>query len=698
MLLFSLSLFASSFLLFQVQPMIGKYILPWFGSSPAMWSTSLLFFQSILTAGYAYAYALVNRLSLSKQGIVHLLLSTITLIVLILGFIFWHSPVLPDARWQPQATHAPVLDVLKVLAVAVGLPYFLLATNSTLLQAWFHRLFPNRSPYRLYALSNAASLLGLLSYPFLIEPFFPISVQARLWALGYLVFLFTIMAISQRVVKEASEKLLRLGESEESVSLRYPSKYEKMQWVVLPSIASVLLLATTNQITQEVAVIPFLWVLPLSLYLFSFILCFANDRWYGRKRFIFLLVISAAVYGLMLQQGPLVDLRIQVATYCLLLFVCAMVCHGELARLRPHPVHLSSYYLSISIGGALGGFLVSIVAPAVFKDYWELPLGLVLCFGVYLINILIMNSGQSRWFTIGASLVLIASLIGIAVFSIQDMRSLLRGSSWIERNFFGVVRVRKIMVEENNETAYRLIHGITVHGLQFTKPALRRMPTTYYTEISGVGLAFRYHPNREQGLKVGVLGLGTGTLAVYGSEKDSIRFYEINPAVVKIAEGEGGYFSFLGDSRAHIEIVLGDARLSLERELDEEGPQFFDLLVVDTFSSDAIPVHLITLEALELYLKHLKPNGILALHISNIHLDLEPVIKKLAKHLHQKVAFVASGKFKPGSSPAVWMLLTNNEEFLSQPVVQQFVVDLSNFDSPIPLWTDDYSNLFLILR
>jgi spermidine synthase len=697
MLLFAISLIFSSYLLFQIQPMIGKYILPWFGSSPAVWSASLLFFQSLLTAGYAYAFTLSGRLTVRKQGWVHIVAVLVSLLALFLGYLFWSNPLLPDKTWQPATGSNPFWGVILVLLVAVGLPYFLLATNSTLLQAWYNRFFPGNSPYRLYALSNAASLIGLISYPFLFEPLLPISIQARWWTIGYLIFTLTILRISLIFISENAkgdnikqEEILRIE--------NFPNKTDQFLWILLPAVASILLLATTNQITQEIAVIPFLWILPLSLYLVSFILSFESDRWYGRGRFIFMLIVSLSVYGLLLSKGPLFDIRVQILTYCLLLFVCAMVCHGELAKLRPHPKYLTRYYLLISIGGAIGGLFVNLAAPVVFKDFWELPFGLLICFGSIFALVLLQYKKQGWRITVLAGLSLVIALALIANYTIRDVRDILNHSSWIERNFFGVLRVREVQVGEQRESAYRLIHGITIHGLQFKDESKRQLTTMYYTEASGVGMAFHILQERDAPRRIAVLGLGTGTLAAYGNEKDTIRFYEINPAVVRIAQGEGGYFTYLKDSKAVIEVVLGDARLSLEREYDMNGSLDYDLIVVDTFSSDSIPVHLLTKEAFELYLSHLQPDGILAVHISNIHLNLEPVVSKLAESLKLEAVLVSSGTTREGSSSAVWILLSENPEIFAQQNFQHLNVAPEGRAQDFRLWTDDYSNLFQILR
>jgi hypothetical protein len=701
-ILIALSLFLSSFLLFMVQPLIGKYILPWFGSSPAIWSASLLFFQVLLTGGYAYAYTLTGSLTPRRQAWVHWLFLGISVLILLIGALSWHTPLLPGPAWRPTEVDTPFWDVIKVLLVAVGIPYFLLATNSILSQAWFNKLYPGRSPYRLYALSNLASLLGLLCYPFLIEPLLSVTNQARWWTLGYGLYLVSACVLAWRFMHTSRAALAQSASSpsvpSEKIIPAAPRWHTRLLWLLLPAISSLLLLATTNQITQEIASIPFLWILPLSLYLLSFILCFESDRWYGRGRFTLVLVLTAAAFSLTMSRGALLEYKIQILAYCLLFFVCCMICHGELASLRPSPRYLTSFYLTISVGGALGGLFVNLVAPMLFTYYWELPLGLALCFSVYLVLILLLRQGRG-WKTTGLMVVSQAVALIVAFsLGIQYVRDIQGHSLWLARNFYGVLRVKELVLDDEGEHAYELIHGITLHGLQFKDPAKRSLPTSYYWEDSGVGLAFTHYPNRSNGMKVGVIGLGVGTLAAYGQAGDTIRFYEINPFVIRLAQGEGGYFTFLQDSAARIEIIPGDARLSLERELEQSGSQGYDLLVLDAFNSDSIPVHLLTRQAFNLYLQHLKPNGILAVHVSNRILDLERVVYGMANEFDLKMVPILVGKEGPGTSASRWELLTTNQSYLEEMATLGYPAKTGKDDQPIQLWTDDYSNLFQILR
>ncbi|RPH61841.1 MAG: ferrichrome ABC transporter permease, partial [Chloroflexi bacterium] len=548
MILYALSIFVSAFLLFQVQPMIARYILPWFGGTPAVWSTVQLFFQVFLTGGYAYAYWLIGRVPVKKQGWIHLGVLAVSLaVVAALGFA-WPSPITPDASWKPLNVNTPITDIFSLLLIGVGLPYFLLSTNSPLTQSWFHRALPQRSPYWLYALSNIGSLLGLLAYPFVVEPNLTLKAQGWAWSGGYLLF---VLLAGYGALKSAREKV-GAAETARAVESAQPGSKISIQlqvlWILLSAVASTMLLAATSQVTQEVAAIPFLWVLPLSIYLLTFILTYSDERWYNRTVFGVLLVLATFGFA-----WALVDTHAHfialIMVYSFVLFVSAMICNGETYRLRPDPAHLTRFYLMTSIGGALGGLAVNLAAPLLFKGYWELPISFGLTWALALAVFLTRNSTHKvlrlRFIhnVMVAMTVVLASLAGVYSF----LGSSASGSSFEGRNFYGVVRVKTANADDPAWLGYNLSHGITVHGLQFIAPEKRTLTTTYYVEQSGAGLAILNHPRRGQGMAVGVLGLGIGTLAAYGQPGDSYRFYEINPLVVSLAEGQGGFFSFLAD-------------------------------------------------------------------------------------------------------------------------------------------------------
>jgi hypothetical protein len=692
MFLFAVSIFLSAFLLFQIQPMIGKFLLPWFGGTPAVWSTVMLFFQVLLTGGYAYAYWLIERVPSKRQSLVHISLIVFAFLLLILLSTVWESPITPDSTWKPRNVGVPMLDIFRLLASAVGLPYFILAANGPLMQAWFSRFFPERSYARLYALSNLGSLLGLLAYPVLIESYLSLRWQGWVWALGFIVFGLLTIRIGLRGRYLAAHAQPEADRSHSEAEAR-PSRAVRVLWITLSATASLFLLSVTNQITQEVAVIPFLWVLPLALYLLSFILTFSGARGYPRKLVGVVFLLSAGGTLFVLLNTTRLPIYWQILAYCLLLFSACMLCHGELYLLRPPAHSLTTFYLMVSIGGALGGVFVSLIAPMIFNGYWEFFVGLAMVFAI-LLTVLRSNN------TILARARFVFTVFGLVTVMLAVLSTYFSGALFAKRNFYGVIRVRELVPSGATQKAYVMSHGTTVHGLQFTGPAMRALPTTYYVPRSGAGLAILNHPGYQRGepMRVGLLGAGVGTLAAYGRPGDEYRLYEINPVVAELARGQRNYFSFLSDSKANITMVLGDARISLERELAEGKPQNFDLLVLDTFNSDSIPVHLVTKEAFALYLAHLAPDGVIAAHITNLHLDLQPVFWRLSEHYGLRLMRINYGGDENGGFASHWILLSRDPAILESPALQAGAVDLRGYSASIKLWTDDYSNLFQVLK
>ena len=704
---FTFSIFLSAFLLFQVEPMIAKIILPWFGGTSAVWSAVVLFFQILLTGGYAYSYWILKKAR--RREYVHLVLLGVSLLLMLFLGLMWKSPVTPSANWKPTESAAPIWAIFRILFVSVGLPYFLLSANSPLIQAWFDRTYPQKTAYRLYALSNIGSLLGLVTYPVLIETTFSLTWQGRLWSLAYVLYAVlagygTIRSLRSRTNNDSSIKA-----QPEQVR---PSATHYALWIALAAIASVLLLAVTSEITQEVAVIPFLWVLPLTIYLITFVMAFSGERWYSRQLFLLLLFAATLLAAWALGRSENLNIVVQIGIYSILLFAACMVCHGELYRLRPHPSRLTSFYLMVSIGGALGGLLINFVAPLVFKGFWEFPLGLALCWLVFLIVTFVSRPTlRHRWvFIVNEALLTSAVLISFAR-AYQQIHADLIHDVFIERNFYGVLRVRESTVNEVtpihlNSTGmdllsyhkFELVHGITVHGLQFHDEELRDLPTAYFGKTSGAGLAILNHPKRGKGMRVGILGLGVGTLAVYGQPGDVYRFYEINPAVIQLAQGENNYFTYLADSRAKVDIVPGDARLSLEEELGSGQKQDYDVLVLDVFSSDSIPVHLLDEESFEDYSQDLDSEGILAIHISNRHLDLIPVVWTLADHFGLARDLIADPGDGVATYESEWMLLARDPKLLANPAISAHAQSMLGYTPHVRLWTDDYNNLIQILR
>jgi len=682
------TIFVSAFLLFQVEPIIAKIILPWFGGVAAVWSVCLLFFQVVLLLGYLYAHWLTHRFPARIRWRIHCALIIASFLLL---------PILPRDSWKPSGPGSPAWHVLLLLAGTVGLPYFLLSSTSPLLQSWYSRTLGGARPYRLYALSNAGSLLGLVSYPF-IEPVLATARQATIWSVAY-----AAAGILCGVVVLAPGAELPAEHSGEVAPP--PGWGSKWLWLALAACGSTLLLAVTNHISQNIASIPFLWIVPLALYLFSFVLCFAGRPWYHRGIFLRLLglALGGMAYALAPSTGNL-PLTVLLPLFCAGLFICCMVCHGELARLKPHAAWLTSFYSMTAAGGAFGALFVALFAPHVFSGYYELPIALGSC-GVLMLAVLRRDPAsvfyravwKPAWLLLVA---LVAVLLGSLYVSTQAQAA---NVHLMVRNFYGVLRVLDqggtsaavldgmIPHLAADDPRYRkLMNGAIDHGLQFLSPARRREPTSYYGRRSGVGLALQ-DAGRGGALHVGVVGLGVGTLAAYGRPGDRYTFYEINPLVIRVAREE---FSFLADSKAAVGVVVGDARLSLERS----SPEGFDMLAVDAFSGDSIPVHLLTRQAFTLYFRHLKPGGVLAVHISNRYLDLRPVVESAAADGNKALVVVRDeGNLSNGTYTSVWVLAGDEQAFGGWDAVLK-AGTLDTHPVRTTLWTDDYSSLMRILK
>ncbi len=623
-----------------------------------------MFFQVALLAGYSYSYAIVRELRVWQQIALHGVLLTAALFLL---------PVIPGAQWRPHVAANPAFSILILLAVVLGLPYFLLSTTGPLLQAWFARAWPGSHPYRLFAVSNAGALAALGAYPILIEPQIPTRAQAIWWSGAFAAFAVLCMATAW-VTGVATRKLsTAAGAPAASVP---PTRAQKTTWVALSAGGSMLLLATTNQLTQNVAAAPFLWILPLAIYLLTFILCFESTRWYRREVFLRFLALTLgavayAIYDIQFSDAFLVSVPI----FSLGLFVACMFCHGELSLRKPEREHLTTFYLMMALGGAAGAVFVGLIAPAVFSGIYELPVSMFFVSALALrLN---WESGWSARLLWAVATVAMAAVIGA---QIQAYHTNVRV---VTRNFYGALRLME------SSAVQTLYHGTVKHGSEFLAPDRRMWPTTYYGEPSGAGLTLRFCCDGPK--HVGVVGLGAGTLSAYGQPGDQFRFYEINSQVIALAEEQ---FAFLRETRAKVDIELGDARLSLEAE----PGQAFDVLVLDAFSGDAIPVHLLTREAFALYLRHLKPAGIIAVHVSNQYLDLTPVVAQLASFYGYTAVAIRSPKDPDRElSSATWVLVTRNRDFLGRS-------EIVNAAEPIPprpglrMWTDDYNNLLQVMR
>ncbi len=666
-LLFAGTIFTSAFLLFLVQPLISKHILPWFGGSAAVWATCMVFFQVVLLAGYAYADWSSRRLRPRPQVLLHAALIAVSVATL---------SVLPGDSWKPDGQQDPTLRILGLLVASIGLPYFILSTTGPLVQSWVSRSLADARVYRYFSLSNLASLTALVAYPFVVEPRAPLLAQAQAWGWGYAAFAACCIGAGLVFARRAAygaqpPQALAGGDAA-------PDWQRHLLWLALSAMGSWLLLAVTNHLTQNVAAIPFLWLLPLTLYLLSFVLCFESDRWYSQRRFLLptAALLLACAWGLQ-PDAPGFGLKTAIAVYGVGLFAFCMFLHGELAGLRPTPRHLTRFYLMLSVGGALGGIAVGLVAPRVLPGYYELGLGFIATAALAAL----LLAGRLRWAALAC-----AALCAWAL-TLQVAEEV-RGSRSMARSFYGTVLTTDVQREDPADSVRQLYHGSVKHGEQYLAPARRREATTYYGATSGVGLAIVQARSPQR--RVGLIGLGAGVLAVYGQAGDAFRFYEINPQVIDLAQRE---FSFMQDSAASITTVLGDARLSM----DKEAPQQFDLLAVDAFSGDAIPVHLITREAMAVYLRHMAPRGIVAFHITNRYIALAPVVQAIAQAHGLHAVLVHDEAENSPLRATDWVLVAREPELLATGAIGKAATPIT----PRPelgVWSDDFNNLFAVLK
>ena len=679
---FTTTIFLSALLLFQVQPIIARYILPWFGGTPAVWTTAMLFFQMMLLAGYLYTHLIVSRLSVRRQVLLHMFMLVFSLVFL---------PITPADYWKPKGDGAPLVQIAILLFVTVGMPYIMVSSTAPLIQSWFAKAHPKKSPYRLYALSNTGSFLGLLSYPFLIEPLFGLNNQTLLWSAAYglfvLVSLWTSITVWQSAKNEIEYKIPNREE-------RPSSRFDRILWLLLSATGVVVLLAATNQLCKDVAVIPLLWILPLTLYLLSFIVTFGRPEWYYRPFWAVMLMLSitAVVYLLHQEYADVeVGLYIQIFIYSAVVFGCCMVCHGELYRLRPNTKYLTSFYLYISLGGAIGGMFVNLLAPLIFLGYWEFHVSLVAT--ILLLGVCVATDRYIRNHPF-LQLVLWSGWAVVLLTTVFFLASHIKGqqeeSIATHRSFYGILRVYEYDVGTKDHLR-SLYHGRIGHGDQLLDPKFKTLPITYYGSKSGIGVAFQAQRDflsqqrSHQDMQIGVVGLGTATIAAYTNDVDNLRFYEINPDVTDIARR---YFSYLSDAKSTIKVVPGDARLSMERELRNGQINQFDLLAIDAFSGDAIPIHLLTREALALYRRHLTSDGLLAIHISNLHFDLRPVVRALATDAGMRSIWISDNGDGQGEDPNDWVLLTNNKSVYDAVQAQAELWPEDNMREL--LWTDDF--------
>ena len=735
-LVFTLTLFVSATLLFLVQPMFAKMVLPLLGAAPAVWNTCMVFYQAALLGGYAYAHLSLRQLGARRQALCHLLLLASPWLLLPIGVA---------AQWRPPVDANPIPALLTLLLTSVGLPFFVVAASAPMLQAWFSATGcrSGRDPYFLYAASNLGSLLGLLGYPLLVEPYLTLAQQTRAWSIGFAVLsgLIAWCAVLLWRAPPMVPAAVSPPPGEADLPAAAPNWPLRLRWLALALVPSSLMLGVTTHIATDIASVPMLWVIPLALYLLSFALVFARRvliprRLMLRLQPILLLFLSAWFFVQdVAWHWPLMLLHLAV------FFVTAMVCHGELAATRPDARRLTEFYLWMSLGGVLGGLVNAILAPWLFSSVFEYPLMLVaacmlrpraaqtaiswriragdLLFPGLLFALLAAASywlRHAQWprqydlqydpyvrailFGGGALLVLTFSLrpirlgLGMAALLFTagtlgcDTQTILQQS----RSFFGVIRVK------SDGNYHSLEHGTTRHGMQcFVSAERRGDPLSYYSREGPLGQVFAKKIQSASFREVAVIGLGAGTTAAYGLPQLGFTFYEINPAIVRVAQ-DPRLFTYLADSPARrISIVLGDARLMLAAA----PAHSYDLIIFDAFSSDSIPLHLVTREALQLYLEKLTPDGLLLLHISNRYVDLAPILGRLAQQAGLKALVqrdeATEAERKWGKLSSTWVLVGRDDLALAE-----FQTDARWGPIPIPpgtpLWTDDFSNILSALR
>jgi hypothetical protein len=673
----------SAFLLFLVQPLIAKQILPWFGGTSSVWTTCMLFFQAALLLGYAYADFTPRVLGPKKQPRAHIAVALICLLSL---------PIVAPEWLKPVGSEEPITRILLLLAVTIGLPYLLLSTTSPLIQSYFTRLQPGRNPYRLFALSNAASLAALVAYPTVIEPFVGTRYQAYGWSTAFALYAVLLCALAWRVSNAAAPPALALdlsgSQSDESTpkTASAPTRFDQGKWIALSAVGSMLLLSVSNHITQNVASVPLLWVLPLTLYLLTFILTFDGRGWYRRQYYVGpFFVLAIGMSYLLVDKTYQFDLVVQTAVFCIGLFVVCMVCHGELVEAKPAPEYLTRFYLLVSVGGALGALVVSVIAPLAFPTFLETPISIFVA-ALLFIPVAAAAHPFLRWLAV-------ALAISVAGTGAYYAKLEYNNSLEVTRNFYGVMKIKAYDEPGSENHLVRMVHGAILHGEQYTHEKWRKEPTTYYTPTSGFGRAVNERrvqaPRTAPGLRIGMIGLGVGTVAAYCRDIDQCRIYEINAEVERLARK---HFTYLADSSAKIEIVIGDARLSLERE----SKNHFDVLAVDAFSGDSIPMHLITDEAVEVFMKQLASGGILAYHVSNRFLDLPPVLAEITHKLKLAGVVVEDPSQANNAlhSSSTWVLLATDAKTLAGIEGARPLERVAN----TPMWTDDFNNLLSVVK
>lgn len=725
--LFTLTLFISSTLLFLVQPMVAKMVLPLLGGTPAVWNTSVLFFQLVLLVGYFYAHAVPRWLGVRRQALLHLGLLALSIMAL---------PIVARTHSGPPADANPILWLLAWLTMTAGVPFFLVSTTSPLLQRWFVSTGHSAAedPYFLYAAGNAGSLFALVAYPVLLEPTLHLVQQSWIWTAGY-GLLLTLTAACAMFLRPGTNNPVGVAEVRSvGADLKRASSGERTHWVILAFASSSLMLGVTTFLTTDIAPVPLLWVVPLAIYLLTFILVFARRSIVSHELMVRVLPILVVPLAILMVFDTKLSPPLQVAAHLVTFFVAVMVCHGELARRRPANHELTRFYLWLSIGGALGGVFNAVLAPVLFSSVAEYPIVVVLAcllrpagrwwsdnsrqrlfdvlipaaFGTFVAILMVtFRGGESKSVTAIALVFILPALVCFTFrrrpvrFALSLGALMIASSAYMSaheqvvyrhRSFFGVHRV----ITDAAGSLHLLVHGGILHGGQSLDPVRRHEPLTYYVRSGPIGQVFNTFSGAAAKSRVGVVGLGVGSLAAYGQAGQQWTFFEIDPAIQAMAENPR-YFTFLKDSPAAIDVKLGDARLSLEHVPDAQ----YGLLIVDAFSSDAIPVHLVTREALRLYAAKIDRTGLLAFHISNRYLDLQPLLGSMAADAHlvclgQDDLHVTAAERRAGKSASRWVLMAHRPEDFGA------LRDDPRW-RPVPasrqvVWTDDFSNVLSTFR
>ncbi len=694
---FALSIFLGSYLLFLVEPLIGKFILPMYGGMPNVWMACLLFFQFMLLAGYLYAHLLTSWFRPQQQAIIH-----ICLVIIVCAFL----PITPSGSWKQISTENPTWQILMMLMSTVGRPFFILSASAPLLQKWFSVTNGGYFPYRLYALSNLASMGALISYPLIVERSLRLSMQSLAWSGVFLLYAITICVCAWQMFR-SNKNTVEKSSVQPEVQSEAPLCLDQILWVAFSACGTLLLMSTTSQITQEVAPVPLLWVLPLAIYLMTFVICFDHPKWYYKQFFVslfigFVFLWIATLTIPMLHAIILNNVMIQIFIYSVVLLAGCMCCNGELMRRRPTADYLTQYYLLMALGGALGGCFIVLAVPYIFNDYREYHLSIECTILLLLVagRVQTLATKVQKIGTIGLSIIALSVFavitMGLSKLNIEASELIASG-----RNFYGPLRV---VEKTQTELVRTMVNGATVHGIQYQSSEKRDIPTSYYDRKSGIGLAIEAHPKRLGGqpIRFGVVGLGVGTLAAYANKNDTCVFYEINPLGISYCMD---YFSFIDDAKkrgAAVDVELGDARLVLERELAANQVGDYDILAVDAFSSDSIPIHLLTCECFDIFWKHLAKGGILAFHISNRYLDLRPVIYRNALD-RQAIAVYVHRVYKPdeiisaGDTPSQWVIITTDKDVANR-LIASGETEEYHLDPGFVTWSDNFSSLFNVLR